>query len=290
MPVENLFTGCADRLHATLWTPSTDRVGNVVGVVVVVHGLGDHAQRFTKVAEALCEIGWATLAFDLPGHGRSPGTPGKVDSFDSVLDDISAARGTASRAFPGVPQVLLGHSMGGNFAANFVLRTDNILPRSDPAEGTKSLAGLVLCAPMLLPPRPMPRPFILAAWLTGYLVPWVQFRREVDATTLTSDEDEVRAIEDDSLMHSQISMYLATQLVSQGRWAIDHAREIDIPTLVMYGEADTLIDRAACDNFSIRIGKLATLVRWPKTRHAMFHDTDREFVMQRLKQWLAGIT
>jgi alpha-beta hydrolase superfamily lysophospholipase len=286
LPVEQLFTGLDERLHACLWTPSVDTTGSprVVGVLVAVHGLGDHTGRFANVAESLCEIGWATLAFDLPGHGKSPGTAGKIDSFDSILNDIAAARATASAAFPDVPQVLLGHSMGGNFATNYVLRI-----RDSAHEGTP-LAGLVLCAPMLLPPRPMPRPFIFAAWLTGYLVPWVQFRRDVDAATLTGDEDEVRAIAADPLMHSQISMYLATQLVSQGRWAIDHAREIDLPTLIMYGEADQLIDRAACDHFAIRIGESATLVTWPHTRHALFHDRDRIFVIQRLKQWLGRIT
>lgn len=282
MPLETLFTGRGDRLHACLWTPAADNANpaDVAGIVIVVHGLGDHTGRFANLGESLCEIGWATLAFDLPGHGKSPGTAGKVESFDSVLEDIAAARETAARALPGVPQVLLGHSMGGNFATNYVLRLRNSSDDDD------DLVGLALCAPMLLPPRPMPRPFILAAWLTGYLVPWIKFRRDVDARTLTNDEDEIQAIENDPLMHSQISMYLATQLVSQGRWAIDHAGEIKVPTLIMYGKEDALIDRAACDHFAIRVGRHATVVTWPNTRHALFHDHDREFVIQRLKQWL----
>lgn len=276
---EKLFTGRDDRLHACLWTPPGDK--NVVGVLVVVHGLGDHTGRFAGVAESLCQIGWATFAFDLPGHGKSPGTAGKVDSFDSVLEDIAAARAAVTAAFPDVPQVLLGHSMGGNFAANYVLRTID-------SDDDVPLAGLVLCAPMLLPPRLMPRPFIFAAWLTGYFVPWVQFRRDVDATKLTSDPDEQRAIDEDPLMHSQISMYLATQLVSQGRWAIDRAHDIKPSVLIMYGEDDSLIDRSACDNFAIRVGEDVTLVKWANTRHALFHDKDRKFILQRLKEWLAS--
>lgn len=289
MPLETLFTGHGDRLHASLWTPDIDpndasKVSEIVGVVIVVHGLGDHVGRFAELAEKLGRIGWATLAFDLPGHGNSPGKPGKIDSFDHVLADIAATRARAGRMFPGLPQVLLGHSMGGNFAVNYVLRSRDL---DDTAtERHLPLAGLALCAPMLLPPRPLPRPFIFAAWLTGYLVPWISFRRDVDASTLTSDDDQIQAIEHDPLMHSQISMYLATQLVSQGRWAIDNAGQIKVPTLVMYGKDDSLIDQAACDHIAIRIGQHATVVTWPNTRHALFHDHDREFVIQRLMKWL----
>ena len=223
------------------------------------------------------------LTFDLPGHGQSPGEPGAVKSYDSVLNDISLIRKWTMNRFPGLSQVLLGHSMGGNFAINYALRRREIDSVDAP------LAGLVLCAPMLLPPRPLPRPIIFAAWLTGILVPSISFRGKVDPSLLTRDPVQAEAIEADPLMHATISMYLATQLVSQGRWSIDHARDIDAETLLMYGEADTMIDLDACENVVIRIGEKATRLKWPNALHDLFHDHDRDDVIKQLVAWLAAL-
>lgn len=275
MDYETLSTGRESTLHGQLWV-STDAPR---GVLILIHGLGDHADRFAGVASALRDR-WAVFAFDLPGHGRSPGKPGHVSGFTNLLGEIAAASQTMTDRFADLPQVILGHSMGGNLAVNYVLRHQELSPNS------VRPVGLVLCAPMLLPPRPMPRPIIFAAWLTGYLFPFFRFGHQVDPSELTSDPDEVRAIKHDQKMHSKISMHLATQLVAQGRWAIDQARHIETPTLIMYGEDDSMIDQAACKNFAIRIGETANLQTFPETKHALFHDRSRADVIKRLKNWL----
>ncbi|QDT04271.1 Phospholipase YtpA [Rubripirellula lacrimiformis] len=276
---EKIPTGRDRRLRGYFWHPDSE----VRGVLVFVHGLGDHAARWGDFASGVCASGWAVLGFDLPGHGRSPGKPGRVDSFDGLLADIATAVESARARYPQLPIVLMGHSMGGNLALNFALRqtgTDAIDADALP------LAGLVLAAPMIQPPQSLPRPIIMAAWLTGHLFPWLRFRRPIDVSELTGDEAEAAAIRADPEMHSEISMYLATQLVSQGRWALDHARDCKTATLVMYGEDDTLIDKTACDHLAIRMGESATLVKWPETRHALFHERSRPAVLDRLTKWL----
>ena len=227
MNQEVQLTGRLRQLHGQFWCGDV----SPVGVVLVVHGLGDHGGRYQQVAESMVARGWCVYTFDLPGHGRSPGGRGRVNSFQGLLGDIEAACQTMADRFPGLPQVLLGYSMGGNLALNYLLRC---------LEEGKSLSikpdGLVLCAPILLPPAPPPRPHIFAAWLTGYLMPWIQFEHVVDVDSRTSDVDQAEQITGDQWMHSRITLYLATQLLSQGRWALDHARSIDVPALIMYGE------------------------------------------------------
>jgi alpha-beta hydrolase superfamily lysophospholipase len=275
---ETLTTGRESRLHGQLWLGTEQPRG----ALILIHGLGDHADRFAGVAEAIHDD-WAVFAFDLPGHGRSPGKPGQISGFTNLLGDIAAASRTMTNRFAELPQVILGHSMGGNLAANYVLRRQEIAP------DTVRPNGLVLSAPMMLPPQLMPRPIIFAAWLTGYLFPFFRFSHQVDLGELTSDPLEVQAIKDDAMMHSKISMHLATQLVAQGRWAIDQARHVDMPTLIQLGEDDLMIDQAACNHFAIRIGDSATLQTFPKTKHALFHDQRRGDVIEKLKQWLGQI-
>ena len=276
-----LLTGRSGKLPGRLWLGPRDPVG----MVVVIHGLGDHSARFEALARQLNSEQWAVFAFDLPGHGASPGRRGSARSFDRLLVDIDCAvrdvrRQLGQRQRGDLPLVLLGHSMGGNLAINYVLRRAEFS-----AEGNE-VDGLVLAAPMLLPPKPPPRPHIFAAWITGHLLPSLRVHRSIDVERLTSDPDEADAIAADPQMHASITIYLATQLLSQGRWALDHARALAIPMLVMFGEKDELIDQAACEHLPIRAGEQATVVRWPGKRHALFHDQPEGEISEFMIRWL----
>ena len=277
MREEVLLTGRSGSLYGTLWIPVSDPTR---GVVIAVHGLGDHSQRFATIANELCESGWALFAFDIQGHGRSPGVRGKVDNYDGLLADIATARMTVQQRLGDQPQVLLGHSMGGNLVLNYTLRAKEFEPI------TAQLAGSVLISPMILPPDPPQRPHIFAAWLTGRMFPWLRIGKSVEKEKLTSDPSQASSILADSLTHTRISIDLATQLLAQGRWALDHAREVDIPTLIMHGDQDDLIDQSACENLAVRIGEQATHIRWPEMRHALFHDVGHKEVIEQLVDWL----
>ena len=126
--------------------------------------------------------------------------------------------------------------------------------------------------------------------MTGYLLPWIRISKRIDAQQLTRDEDRAECLRNDPLTHSRISIYLATQLLSQGRWALDHARRVDVPTLIMHGEDDELIDQSACQHAAIRMGSRATLIRWPEMRHDLFQDQGRGVIIEHLVRWLNGLT
>jgi len=70
---------------------------------------------------------------------------------------------------------------------------------------------------------------------------------------------------------------------------LDQARRVDVPSLVMYGEDDALIDRSACANLAIRAGDGATLRQWPGLRHDLFHDHGSEEVCHAVADWLEDL-
>jgi alpha-beta hydrolase superfamily lysophospholipase len=53
-------------LYAQAWSPDSPE-----GVVCLVHGLGEHSGRYVYVADWLNRAGYAVLASDLRGHGKS---------------------------------------------------------------------------------------------------------------------------------------------------------------------------------------------------------------------------
>ncbi len=278
---ETLLTGRDEQLQGRLWW-SSDKVPR--GLVLVVHGLGDHSGRFQFFAEKLNTADFAVFAFDLPGHGLSPGRRGHFRKYQEVLLEIEAARVTAANRLPGVAQFMLGHSMGGNLAINYVLRY------ADLHSFAGKLAGLVLAAPMLLPPNPPKRSQIFAAWLTGFLLPWFKVSRGFESPPQengqATGDAAADAGSDDPLLHGDITIYVATQLLAQGRWALDHARNVDLPTLVIDCEDDEMIDRAASRNVVIRMGNNATHRTFPIGGHNLLHPPAQSAAIETIIQWL----
>ena len=274
MKEDILLTGSRNDLHGRLFHGDQSR-----GVILAVHGLGDHSGRFASIAQQLIARDWALFAFDLEGHGRSPGKRGHIRSYDGLLSDIAHARTNVGEHLPNVPQVLMGQSMGGNLALNYALRQNEF------DQVHKALSGLALVSPMLLPPNPPKRSHIFAAWLSGHMMPWLRFDRPADPEQLTRDSANQDTSEEDRLVHSNLSVYLGSQLLAQGRWAIDQARQVDIPTLVMHGSDDELIDQAACENLAIRIGSNAQYKKLSGLRHDVLRDHDSHAVVDSIIDW-----
>lgn len=104
------------------WVPA----GTVRAVVNLAHGMAEHAARYDRLARALNTVGIAVYAEDHRGHGRTAATPDELGHLGDhrgwalVLDDLHRVSLHARQAHPGVPLVLLGHSMGSFLAQQYL--------------------------------------------------------------------------------------------------------------------------------------------------------------------------
>ena len=107
------------------------------GVVLLVHGLGEHAGRYDHLARRLNSWGFAVRGPDQYGHGESGGVRGGLPAAHRLLDDLAdIVDSTRLRMNAKTPLILLGHSMGGLVAARFVslaIRPVEALVLSSPA-------------------------------------------------------------------------------------------------------------------------------------------------------------
>ncbi len=116
------------------WLPAT----TARGVVLVSHGMSEYAARYDRFALALNAAGYAVYAHDHRGHGAQAAQEGRLgwfaeeEGWDRVVADLHTVRCHAEAAHPGLPLVVLGHSMGSFIVRAYFLRH---------GEG---LAGLVL--------------------------------------------------------------------------------------------------------------------------------------------------
>ena len=115
--------------------------------VLLAHGWSDFGLRFVPLAEALRAAGYAVVAFDQPGHGRSDGDTATLPEFASAVGTVGAHFGPAA--------AVIGHSMGGAAAAIALrdgLAADRailVAPPADLAAAADRFAGLVGLAPHL---------------------------------------------------------------------------------------------------------------------------------------------
>lgn len=121
--MEQFFYPSATKLcniAAYKWLPQ----GTPKAVVQIVHGMAEHASRYDEIAGFLNSQGYAVYAEDHAGHGASingKGTKGYFapeNGWSLVVEDIMTLHAQAKREYPGLPQVLYGHSMG-----SFLART-----------------------------------------------------------------------------------------------------------------------------------------------------------------------
>ena len=88
----------------------------------MVHGLGEHIQRYDHWAEMFKKEGIGFAGVDLPGHGRSDGRRGDIKSYKVLEEMIDILLKTTIRTFPGTPVFIYGHSLGGGIVLDYLIR------------------------------------------------------------------------------------------------------------------------------------------------------------------------
>lgn len=115
------------------------------GVVVMVHGFSESAEKYAEMAYYFLQAGFQVYVQDVRGHGRSVRIEEDlslihVDRYESYLSDLKClAGGIAKNENPSLPLYLYGHSMGGGIGAALLEKTPDLFQKA------------VLSSPMLKP-------------------------------------------------------------------------------------------------------------------------------------------
>jgi alpha-beta hydrolase superfamily lysophospholipase len=255
------------------------------GVILLVHGHGEHVRRYAHVAAHLNQLGWSVVGYDHRGHGLSEGQRGGLKQPDDYLYDLAQMIDTTRSAYPGQKLVLLSHSLGGLIAARFVAAT------ATPAESapwTRPVDGLILSSPALLLNINAIQQFLLntvAKWLPDFAVP-----SGLKADWVSNDPNEVKKYLADPNVHDRITGKTSRFMIDAGALVRQRAANWTVPTLLLWAGSDKCVAPAGSAEFSAKAPKnLVTSQPFGHMAHEIFNEPDREKAMAPLGPWLKQV-
>ena len=289
------------RIPAQSWRPAAEPTA----VVQVLHGLGEHSDRYARFASAAALRGFAVIAHNHRGHGpdsEQPGYFGRDDSWQALIDDARIVNQFAAESFTGKPVVLLGHSMGSFIAQNYAMHFGG------------ELAGLILSGSTWAPRLQLYVSLALArieAWRVGAhlhspLLDKIGFSSHNKAFEpartendwLSRDEAEVDKYNADPLCGGPYMAGLWVDVI-RGLLEItsDNALQripADLPILITGGADDPVggdkgMTRLLQHYAQTSHQRLKAKI-YPEGRHEMLNETNRAEVMRDWFDWIDATT
>lgn len=243
-------------------------------VVVLVHGMGEHASRYTtSVIPKLLENNISVVAFDHFGHGKTSGKRGHNPGFNAVLESITNAIEKAKTLYPNHPIFLYGHSMGGNAVINYALREQH------------PLRGVIATSPFLRLAFQPPAWKLFMGRFLQKVAPSITMPSELDANGISRVEAEVKKYMNDPLIHDKISPNFSLTFIESGEWAIENASQLKTPMYLLHGTGDQIIDYKGTQEFANTTDK-ATLKLYKGGYHELHNDLCKEEMLQDVVNWL----
>jgi alpha-beta hydrolase superfamily lysophospholipase len=260
------------------------------GVVVLVHGMGEHLRRYDHVASALTAQGFEVYGHDHRGHGASLSRnhePGKLgpNGWLALVDDLNLVIAQAKSDHPRLSVVMVAHSMGSFAAQQFLLDHGADVD----AVALTGTAALDLLEPALDLSSDLD--------LSAFNAPFAPARTDFD--WLSRDESVVDAYLADPLCGFGIDAAALKDMFVAARRLADPDRVArmprDLPVYVAVGSKDpvnaeltllwALVDRyrsAGLRDVTVRV--------YDDGRHEILNEVNRAEVIDDLLQWLQRVS
>jgi acylglycerol lipase len=247
-------------------------------VVLVLHGIGYHSGPYKVIADALNPHGIHVYGLDARGHGLSCGRRGYLGTPAQTSEDVSAMVRFLKQQHPSARFYLLGESMGGALALDYM-------------KDSSAVDGLILLAPALnvnsaqvsrlgnLPP-----------------LPFFLFARRHPAISLVGkrldqssrDLQWIAERRADALAYKKVSFgYLGDIKALVRNWQTQIAPRVRIPALIIQGEQDRIVSQKDCREFSERLAAAdKTFKTYPGVRHTTLWDPETPAILDAVRQWI----
>lgn len=291
------------QLHVHRFLP--DEGVSVRAVVHIAHGMAEHGARYARLAASLTGAGYAVYADDHRGHGKTArndaelGHFGGPGGFQRVVSDLVELIASEKGRHPGVPAVIMGHSMGSYLARGFLARHGGdvdaaILSATSGKPSPLAIAGKLVARIERARLGPAGKSAIIDNLaFGGFNKPFAPNRTRFD--WLSRDEAEVDKYVADPHCGFRCSNQLWIDLLAGLDFIASPAAFAgvpkDMPVYVFAGDRDPVGEngkgpRWVAEQLRGAGVRDVTLELYPDGRHEMVNETNRDEVTKGLLAWL----
>lgn len=289
------------KIHGVRWIPE----GKVTCILQIVHGMAEYIERYEETAQYFAGRGILVTGEDHLGHGKSVDKEGTYGYFCDrdpatvVVRDVHRLKKMTQELYPGVPYIILGHSMGSFITRNYLLRY-----------GT-GVQGAVICGTGSQPKALIKVSKALASFQCLVLgqkheakmidrLAFGNYNQKIedsktDFDWLSRNEKAVDAYLEDPLCGFTFTTNgfktLFTLIDRLGRE--DELRNMpgELPVFFISGDKDPVGDygrgvKRAYESFKKAGMERLEMKLYPEDRHELFNELDREQVWEDLSIWI----
>ncbi|WPC44443.1 alpha/beta hydrolase [Clostridium sp. JS66] len=252
---------------------SKDIVDSAKAVVIIVHGLCEHLERYNYFTKKLNDFGYTVYRFDNRGHGKSGGERGYVENFQDFFKDANELVDMALEENEGLPVFMFGHSMGGFITVGYGMKYKNKLKG-------QILSGAAITEPYAFKDLKKDNYF-------------EKHPREKSPNALSKficrDENVVKDYDNDPLVLKETNIKLLGEAFIKGsKWISENVKNYEYPCLILHGEMDRIVKNEASkwmfsnihsDDKSIKI--------YPKCYHEILSEKEeKDGVIEDIHKWI----
>ncbi len=294
-----------NKIHAMKWIPDTDKP---VCILQIIHGMAEYIERYDEFARFMAEKGILVVGEDHLGHGRSVGENGTYgyfcerDAATVVVRDAHRLKKMVQEQYPGVPYIILGHSMGSFILRNYLCRYGTGI-QAAVIVGTGMQPKFVLVTGKALlafqkvfTGSKHPDNLMNALSFGSYNKRIPESKTQMD--WLTKDEKIVDAYLEDPLCGFTFTVngfQTLLELVSR-LYKRENLEKMpkELPVFFVSGEADPVGDygkgvKRAYQSF-LDVGmKNVKMKLYENDRHELLNEMDREQVYGDIHQWISSV-
>ncbi|CAG8600881.1 1979_t:CDS:2, partial [Diversispora eburnea] len=246
-----------------------------IATVIFIHGGGEHISRYNYVFSKFSSKNVEVFAYDQRGFGQTAvrnNNPGDTGGWDVALDDINEV--IISQRKPGIPQFLMGHSMGGGLALHYA----SYGPEKD------NLAGFIISAPHIAPISALAK----VGNFANMIVPKLPIPLPLYPEDMTHDKDIQKKLREDPLNFKTLSVNTVVTMVSKGKELLDSKYvSITSPIYICHGSEDKVTSHDSSKELYEKIpSQDKTFRSWPGLYHEPHNEFEKDQVIDDYLQWI----
>ena len=250
-------------------------IDHPLGVVCIIHGLGEHIGRYQHVMHSLNDSKFNVYGIDLRGHGKSGGLKGHAPDLISLINDIEEFLKIVRAENLYLPLFLFGHSMGGNLVLNYVLR-----------DNSKELSGFIVSAPWIKLAFKLPRWKKQLGYLMARIAPKIRQSNGLNSIHLSKNQEVTKQYDQDPLVNFKISAGLFSAVNYGAAYLIKHQNKIKLSGFIFHGKLDAIIDHKSTMKFALGNPDKIKWKLWESVFHEAHNDLEQKVVIKEWIDWM----